>query len=84
MPILKRASELLTEMDHHVSRPVKDALILLLATVFVVPLMRKFNTSPILGFLSAGLFLGPNGFGLVHRIGASKTLAEFGVVFFFV
>jgi CPA2 family monovalent cation:H+ antiporter-2 len=82
LPILKRASELLTEMDHHVSRPVKDALILLLATVFVVPLMRKFNTSPILGFLSAGLFLGPNGFGLVHRIGASKTLAEFGVVFF--
>jgi len=82
IPILKRASDLLKEMDHHVSRPVKDALILLLATVFVVPLMRKFNTSPILGFLVAGLFLGPNGFGLVHRIGASKTLAEFGVVFF--
>jgi monovalent cation:proton antiporter-2 (CPA2) family protein len=82
LPLIKRASELLREMDHHVSRPVKDALILLLATVFVVPLMRKFNTSPILGFLAAGLFLGPNGFGLVHRIGASKTLAEFGVVFF--
>jgi len=82
LPLLKRASDLLKEMDHHVSRPVKDALILLLATVFVVPLMRKFNTSPILGFLAAGLFLGPNGFGLVHRIGASKTLAEFGVVFF--
>merc|ERR1712216_390017 len=82
LPVLKRASELLREMDHHVSRPVKDALILLLATVFVVPLMRKFNTSPILGFLAAGLFLGPNGFGLIHRIGASKTLAEFGVVFF--
>ena len=81
LPLIKRASELLREMDHHVSRPVKDALILLLATVFVVPLMRKFNTSPILGFLAAGLFLGPNGFGLVHRIGASKTLAEFGVVF---
>lgn len=82
LPVLKRASDLLREMDQHVSRPVKDALILLLATVFVVPLMRKFNTSPILGFLAAGLFLGPNGFGLVHRIGASKTLAEFGVVFF--
>ena len=82
LPVLKRASELLKEVDNHVSRPVKDALILLLATVFVVPLMRKFNTSPILGFLAAGLFLGPNGFGLIHRIGASKTLAEFGVVFF--
>ena len=78
----KKFSGLLKEMDHHVSRPVKDALILLLATVFVVPLMRKLNTSPILGFLSAGLVLGPNGFGLIHKIGASKTLAEFGVVFF--
>mmetsp|Transcript_31700 Transcript_31700/g.75327 ORF Transcript_31700/g.75327 Transcript_31700/m.75327 type:complete len:718 (-) Transcript_31700:1030-3183(-) len=80
--VYKKASDLLKEMDHHVSRPIKDALILLLATVFVVPLMRKLNTSPILGFLAAGLILGPNGFGLVHRIGASKTLAEFGVVFF--
>jgi len=80
--LLKRISDLLKEMDHHVSRPIKDALILLLATVFVVPLMRKLNTSPILGFLAAGLILGPNGFGLIHRIGASKTLAEFGVVFF--
>jgi len=80
--ILERLKIIVQEMDHHISRPVKDALILLLATVFVVPLMRKFNTSPILGFLAAGLLLGPNGFGLVHRIGASKTLAEFGVVFF--
>nr|UXY87297.1 potassium:hydrogen antiporter 1 [Cryptomonas sp.] len=80
--LVGKLSEIINEMDHHISRPVKDALILLLATVFVVPLMRKFNTSPILGFLVAGLLLGPNGFGLVHRIGASKTLAEFGVVFF--
>jgi len=80
--VYKKAYDLLREMDHHVSRPIKDALILLLATVFVVPLMRKLNTSPILGFLAAGLVLGPNGFGLVHKIGASKTLAEFGVVFF--
>lgn len=77
-----KIAEVVHEMDHHISRPVKDALILLLATVFVVPLMRKLNSSPILGFLAAGLLLGPNGFGLVHRIGASKTLAEFGVVFF--
>jgi len=79
---INKLIDIVHEMDHHVSRPVKDALILLLATVFVVPLMRKFDTSPILGFLAAGLLLGPNGFGLIHRIGASKTLAEFGVVFF--
>mmetsp|Transcript_9197 Transcript_9197/g.14535 ORF Transcript_9197/g.14535 Transcript_9197/m.14535 type:complete len:740 (-) Transcript_9197:1151-3370(-) len=82
IPGQKKMVKLLREMDNHVSRPVKDALILLLATVFVVPLMRRINSSPILGFLAAGLLLGPNGFGLVHKIGASKTLAEFGVVFF--
>jgi hypothetical protein len=41
--VYKKAYDLLREMDHHVSRPIKDALILLLATVFVVPLMRKLT-----------------------------------------
>eukprot|EP00871_Galdieria_phlegrea_P006061 jgi/Galph1/942/GphlegSOOS_G5699.1 len=44
--------------------------------------MRKLNTSSILGFLIAGLVLGPNGFHIVRDVVASKTLAEWGVVFF--
>lgn len=68
--------------EHGVSAAVKDALVLLLTTVVIVPVMRKLNTSPILGFLVAGIVLGPNGLGLIRDVVASKKLAEFGVVFF--
>ncbi|GJD06139.1 K(+) efflux antiporter 3, chloroplastic [Galdieria sulphuraria] len=66
----------------HIPSTVSDTLVLLLATIIVVPIMRKLNTSPILGFLIAGLVLGPNGFHLVRDVVASRTLAEWGVVFF--
>lgn len=61
---------------------VNDALVLLLTTVVIIPLMRRFKTSPILGFLAAGIVLGPNGLGLVRDVATSKALAELGVVFF--
>jgi len=66
----------------HIPSTVLDILVLLFATIIVVPIMRKLNTSPILGFLIAGLVLGPNGFHLVRDVVASRTLAEWGVVFF--
>ena len=69
-----------TKFEMH--QPVADALALLLATVFVIPLMKQLGTSPILGFLLAGVVMGPNGLGIVKEIGASKALAELGVVFF--
>jgi CPA2 family monovalent cation:H+ antiporter-2 len=62
--------------------PVADALAVLLATVIVVPIMKHLKTSPILGFLLAGVVMGPNGLKIVKEIGASKALAELGVVFF--
>lgn len=61
---------------------VNDALVILLTVVVVVPLMRRLKTSPILGFLVAGILLGPNGLGLVRDVATSKALAELGVVFF--
>lgn len=65
---------------HHAA--VNDALVLLLTTVIIVPLARRSGISPILGFLAAGIALGPNGFELVRDVGTSKALAELGVVFF--
>jgi hypothetical protein len=58
---------------------MNDALVLLGTTVVIIPLMRRFNVNPILGFLAAGIALGPNGFGLVNNLGASKAIAELGV-----
>lgn len=65
---------------HHAA--VNDALVLLLTTVVIVPLAKRSGISPILGFLAAGIALGPKGFELVRDVGTSKALAELGVVFF--
>ena len=68
--------------EHSHQAAVNDALVLLLTTVIIIPLAGRFGISPILGFLAAGIALGPNGFGLVRDVGTSKALAELGVVFF--
>lgn len=59
-----------------------DTLLLLLATSLITPLCKRMGTSPILGFLFAGMLLGPNGFGLIEGIHSTETLAELGIVFF--
>ena len=58
-----------------------DTLIFLLAAIAIVPIFLRFHSSPILGYLFAGILIGPNAFGLVADSDALHTLAEFGVVF---
>ncbi len=56
--------------------------VLLLATGFVVILLaRLMKISPIVGFIIAGLVLGPYGFGLIQDTPTTRILAELGVVF---
>jgi len=62
--------------------PKSDTLLLLLATALITPICKKLGTSPILGFLAAGMLLGPNGCGLITGIHNTETLAELGIVFF--
>jgi CPA2 family monovalent cation:H+ antiporter-2 len=71
----------------------KDAVLFLATAGIVVPLFRRWNISPILGFLGAGIVLGPFGLGAFTDqfpwLGAVTVdnpkdiaqLAEFGVVF---
>lgn len=47
----------------------------------VVPAFRRLRSSPILGYLAAGIVIGPHGFALIEDTEAAHTLAEFGVVF---
>ena len=81
-------------MDAHVEPGAYKDVVLFLATAgVVVPLFRRWKISPILGFLGAGVLLGPYGLGaLAHEVawlGAFTIdnpqevaqLAEFGVVF---
>eukprot|EP01031_Cornospumella_fuschlensis_P029836 gene29836-36026_t len=42
----------------------KDLLIFLCSTIGIVPLFKYLKASPVLGFLSAGLLMGPAGLGL--------------------
>jgi len=59
-----------------------NGLFLLLGIgVGVLALFRHFNISPILGYLFAGLLVGPNGFGLLPDTEETRFLAELGVVF---
>lgn len=60
---------------------VGEALELLAATTIVVPLFKRFRQSSILGFLFAGVVLGPHGLRLVKDVADITELAEFGVLF---
>ena len=81
-------------MESHVEPGAyKDAVLFLATAGVVVPLFRRWKISPILGFLGAGVLLGPYGLGrLAHEVpwlsaftidnpAEVAQLAEFGVVF---
>jgi monovalent cation:proton antiporter-2 (CPA2) family protein len=54
--------------------------VLLAAAVVAVSLFRLLNLSSILGYVAAGLVIGPWGLRLIHNIGNIAKIAEFGVV----
>jgi monovalent cation:proton antiporter-2 (CPA2) family protein len=58
-----------------------DILALLLATVIVVPFFHAIRLGAILGYLAAGVLLGPWGFGLLTEVEEIRHLGEFGVIF---
>ena len=54
--------------------------VLLAATVVAVPLFRRFKLSAVLGYLAAGVVIGPWGLGLFRDVASILHFAEFGVV----
>lgn len=81
-------------MEGHVEPQAYKDVVLFLATAgVVVPLFRRWKISPILGFLGAGVLLGPYGLGslsnryewlsflTIDNPDEVAQLAEFGVVF---
>ncbi|AXF85691.1 Glutathione-regulated potassium-efflux system protein KefC [Ephemeroptericola cinctiostellae] len=55
-------------------------MIYLTAMVLVVPIAKRLGLGVVLGYLLAGLALGPNGFRLTENTESINTLAELGVV----
>jgi len=60
---------------------LRTVLIILAAAIVVVSLFRRLRVSPVLGYLFAGVLIGPHGLRLVGDVEAVEALAEFGVVF---
>ncbi|XP_065864636.1 K(+) efflux antiporter 2, chloroplastic-like [Euphorbia lathyris] len=82
----KRIKKLLAMVPHQEINAEEaslfDVLWLLLASVIFVPLFQKIpGGSPVLGYLAAGILIGPYGLSIIRHVHGTKAIAEFGVVF---
>ncbi len=59
---------------------ITDTVVFLTAAVVAVPVFRKAGFGSILGYLAAGLIIGPSVLGLISDVDAILHFAEFGVV----
>lgn len=57
-------------------------LVFLAAIVIGIPLMRFVGLSAVLGYLVAGLVIGPSGLGVFREPELLRAVAEFGIVMF--
>lgn len=66
-------------MEHH-SGSLTGLAIVVVAALACGIAMRKFKQPPVLGYILAGVFLGPSGLALVEDRDNISTLAELGVL----
>ncbi|MDX1498632.1 MAG: monovalent cation:proton antiporter-2 (CPA2) family protein [Woeseiaceae bacterium] len=59
---------------------LQEAIIYLLAAILMVPISRRLGFGSVLGYLAAGIVIGPYGFGLIHDPEHILHFAELGVV----
>ena len=59
---------------------LSEAAIFLAAAVVTVPLFRRFKLGAVLGYLAAGVIIGPCGFKFVTAVDNILHFAELGVV----
>ncbi|KAA3462212.1 K(+) efflux antiporter 2, chloroplastic-like [Gossypium australe] len=84
--IPKKLKELVAFLPHQEMNEEEaslfDVLWLLLASVIFVPIFQKIpGGSPVLGYLAAGILIGPYGLSIIRHVHGTKAIAEFGVVF---
>ena len=57
-----------------------QVLVFLGAAIIVVPICKRLGLSSVLGYLGAGLLIGPPGLGLIDEADQTLRFAELGVV----
>lgn len=60
---------------------IKDIVIILLVSIPIIYLFKKINIPSIVGFLIAGIIIGPYGFMLISETSRIEVMAEIGVIF---
>ncbi len=61
--------------------PLGDSVIILIAAIAIVYVFHRLKVSPVLGYLAAGVLIGPYALSLISHREAVATLGELGVVF---
>jgi monovalent cation:proton antiporter-2 (CPA2) family protein len=54
--------------------------IFLAAAVIAIPIFRRFQLGSVLGYLTAGIIIGPASLGLVSSVDTTQSIAQFGIV----
>src|SRR5580658_8239821 len=54
--------------------------IFLAAAVIAIPIFRHFKLGSVLGYLAAGIIIGPGCLGLISKSDATEQIADFGIV----
>jgi glutathione-regulated potassium-efflux system ancillary protein KefC/glutathione-regulated potassium-efflux system protein KefB len=59
---------------------LEQAAVFLLTAVLLVPLFQRLKLGAVLGYLGAGMLIGPWGLGMIGDVESTLQFAEFGVV----
>jgi len=59
---------------------LEQAAVFLLTAVLLVPLFQRLKLGAVLGYLGAGMLIGPWGLGMTGEVESTLEFAEFGVV----
>ena len=60
--------------------PISQVVVLLSAAVIAVPLLKRFGLASVMGYLFAGVVIGPFGLALLGEPETVMHTTEFGVV----
>ena len=59
---------------------IQDIVVILLVSLPIIFLFKKINLPSIVGFLIAGMLIGPYGFSLIKSVNQISVMAEIGVM----